>query len=484
MSPTPGARTPTPSPCSRAPDPVTEVAGAVHGLRVGAEPTHPSRLYLDAASIEAERRAAAAPPIASPHAGAPAEVRTAVARAVDAAGPALAKLSSHIFALAEPGFAETGSVAAIADLLQNAGINVELGIHGLPTAFLAEAPGTSPGPTVALLAEYDALPGVGHACGHNLIAAASVGAFLALVESRRSLPPDALPGRILLIGTPAEEGGNGKELLARAGAFDDVDAAIMAHPYGADIADPVFIGRRIVRIVYHGVAAHASAAPFQGRNALDAATLNYQAVGLLRQHLVPGDRIHGVVIDGGERPNVVPERAELEYYVRSQAPETLRELSNRVDDIAHGIALATGTGVEVHWDPQPFSLPIRHNRPLAERWALAQAERGRRVHRAADSPVAQSASTDFGNVSVRIPGIHPVFQVAPPDVALHTREFADHAGAAGALDAVADAAYGLAATLADALSDAELLAAVRRDFADAGGVVDIGPTFGERRRDS
>jgi amidohydrolase len=326
---------------------------------------------------------------------------------------------------------------------------------------------------VALLAEYDALPGVGHACGHNLIAAASVGAFVALAEARCTLPAGTMPGRILLIGTPAEEGGNGKELLARAGAFDGVDAAVMAHPFGADVADPPFIGRRIVRIVYHGVAAHASAAPWQGRNALDAATLNYQAVGLLRQHLAPGDRIHGVFVDGGKRPNVVPERAELEYYVRSHAADTLRELSARVDDIAHGIALATGTGVEVTWDPQPFSLPIRHNDPLAERWALAQAERGRVVRRAADAPSHQTASTDFGNVSVRVPGIHPVIQVAPPGVSLHTREFAAYAGGPESLTAVTDAAYGLAATLADFLVDDGLRAAVRADFSDRGGVLDV-----------
>lgn len=243
-------------------------------------------------------------------------------------------------------------------------------------------------------------------------------------------------GRVLLIGTPAEEGGNGKELIARDGAFEGLDAAVMAHPFGADVADPTFIGRRIVRIVYHGVAAHAAAAPFQGRNALDAVALNYQAVGLLRQHLVPGDRIHGVVVDGGERPNVVPERAELEYSVRSHSIDTLRELSARVEDIAHGIALATGTGVEVRWDPQPFSLPIRHNGPLAERWAVAQAERGRTVRRAADAPAASAASTDFGNVSVRVPGIHPVVAVAPADVALHTREFAAFAGSPEAVAVV------------------------------------------------
>ena len=448
---------------------------AVHGLRVGTEPTRPSSLYLDAAAQDAERRAALAPAISSRHSGVAASVLTRISGAVADLTPALGTLASTIFELAEPGFAEVRSVEAIRSALDSEGITARVGVHGLPTAFVArfEAPGSATdAPTIAILAEYDALPGLGHGCGHNVIAAAAVGAFLALVRAERARP-GSVQGRVLLIGTPAEEGGNGKEILARDGAFDGVDAAIMVHPFGYDVVDQPFIGRRIVRIVYNGVAAHASASPFQGRNALDAALLNYQAVGLLRQHLVPGDRIHGVVVDGGERPNVVPERAELEYYVRSQAAETLKELSLRVEDIAHGIALATGTGVEVHWDPLPFTLPIRSNTPLGERWALAQADRGRSVRTSATVPSHLAASTDFGNVSVRVPGIHPVIAIAPPDVGLHTREFAAHASHPSVSAAIADAAYGLAATAADFLADAELRAAVRADFEESGGVVDV-----------
>lgn len=206
------------------------MSAAAHGIRVGSVPTTPSSLFLDAAARETEHRIAAAPPITSPHAGADPALRSAVAGFVDAAAPALAELSARIFALAEPRFAETASAAAIAEVLAHGGITTTIGTHGLATALLAEAPDTSDGPTVAILAEYDALPGVGHACGHNLIAAASVGALLALAEARRTLPPGALPGRILLIGTPAEEGGNGKGLLARAGAFDGVDAAVRLTP--------------------------------------------------------------------------------------------------------------------------------------------------------------------------------------------------------------------------------------------------------------
>jgi amidohydrolase len=349
-------------------------------------------------------------------------------------------------------------------------------IDGKPasTAELTGLPNSgAPGPTVAILAEYDALPGIGHGCGHNIIGASATGAFLALARAAERLPADTFAGRVLLLGTPAEEGGNGKELMARQGAFEGVDAAIMVHPFGYDVADQPFIGRRIVRIRYHGVAAHASATPFQGRNALDAATLNYQATGLLRQHLYPGDRIHGVILNGGQRPNIVPEEAELEYYVRSERAETLRELSGRVEDIAHGIALATGTGVDVEWDPQPFSLPIRHNGPLAARWAEREAERGRTVLSRASVPSHLAASTDFGNVSVRVPGIHPVIAISPPGISLHTREFAEYAHSESGHAALADAVYGLAAVAADFLADSALRDAVAADFTDAGGQLDV-----------
>ncbi|MET0955317.1 MAG: amidohydrolase, partial [Cryobacterium sp.] len=268
----------------------------------------PNRHYLDTVAIETERRAALAVPITSPHTGAPTDVAGHVRAALARLQPELLNLSHRIFEHAEEAFRETNSVAEIRTLLAAHCIQSRGNAYGLATAFEAEI-GDPTGPTVAILAEYDALPGIGHGCGHNIIAAAAVGAFLALATVA-----DQLPGRVVLLGTPAEEGGNGKELLARAGAFDLVDAAIMVHPFGYDAADHPFIGRRIVRVRYTGVAAHASASPFMGRNALDAVALNYQAVGFLRQHLPPGDRIHGVVLAGGDRPNIVPAFAELEYY--------------------------------------------------------------------------------------------------------------------------------------------------------------------------
>ncbi|AYG03961.1 amidohydrolase [Gryllotalpicola protaetiae] len=438
-------------------------------------PETPDRSYADALQARTERLADAAEYVTSPYEGAPAELAAEVGATVDELAPEIVALSHRVFETPEEAFQEVRSAAAVAEAVARlAGAPVRRGVYGLETAVEASA---GPAPragtaTVAILAEYDALPGIGHGCGHNLIAASAVGAFAALARLG-----DRLPGRVVLLGTPAEEGNSGKELMARQGAFDGVDAAIMAHGFGYDAIDQPFIGRRILRMEFEGVPAHASASPFLGRNALDAATLAYQAVGLLRQHLPPSDRVHGIVKEGGERPSVIPRRAVLEFYLRSHRADTLKELSRRLDDIAHGAALATGTGVTLHWDPQPGTLPTRFNRPLSERWAVHQAARGRKALTSAVVPVELAASTDFGNVSVRVPGIHPVIKVSPPEIALHTAEFAEWARSAAGDEAATDAAFGLALTALDFLADASLREAARADFEAAGGVLDVEEYF-------
>ncbi len=215
-------------------------------------------------------------------------------------------------------------------------------------------------PTVALLAELDALPGLGHGCGHNLVCAAAVGAFL--LASRELAAPGAPPGRVLLLTTPAEENGTGKELLVRAGVFDEVDAALMVHPYGGpSLESGAFAGLREVRITFLGRAAHASSAPAAGRNALDAAVAAYQGVAALRQQLAPGDQVHGVLTDGGTSPHVIPDRAELHYYVRSATWAGLGSVSRRLEQISRGAALVTDTTATLAWDDSPACLPLRSN---------------------------------------------------------------------------------------------------------------------------
>lgn len=436
-------------------------------------PETPDRSFADALEQRTERLAAAAGYLTSPHAGAPTELAAEAGRNVDDLADEIVGLSHRIFETPEEAFREVRSAEAIARVVERiADVPVATGVYGLDTALEAATGPADAGGTVAILAEYDALPGIGHACGHNLIAAAATGAFLALARLG-----DRLPGRVVLLGTPAEEGNSGKELMAAHGAFEGLDAAIMAHGFGYDAVDHPFIGRRILRIEFEGVAAHASASPFLGRNALDAVVLAYQAVGLLRQHLPPTDRVHGIVTEGGERPSVIPRRAVLEFYLRSHAADTLKELSRRVADIARGAALATGTGVSLHWDPQPATLPTRFNQPLSERWAVHQAARGRKALTRAVVPAELAASTDFGNVSVRVPGIHPVIKVSPPEVALHTPEFATWARSEAGDRAAVDAAYGLALTALDFLADPALRDAVRADFEAAGGVLDVAEYF-------
>ncbi|QBR91545.1 M20 family metallopeptidase [Nocardioides euryhalodurans] len=436
-------------------------------------PRPPDDFLLRHLAEETRARARTSPASASPAHGADPGLLEALSGAVAELGDSLLEASHDLSAHPEVSFEEHRSAAALADLVESHGIEVVRGAHGLDTALRAEV-GDS-GPTMAVLSEYDALPGIGHGCGHNVIATAGLGAFLALAAVR-----DRLPGRVVWLGTPAEEGGGGKELMAQQGAFDGVDAALMVHPFTFDIAEPVFLGRRQLRATFTGITSHASAQPFMGRNALDAVNLMYTGVGLHRQQLPPTDRVHGVVTAGGERPNVIPEHAEMLFYLRSEYPESLAVLSERLADIARGAALMTGCGVELSWDEAPPYLPVRGNRPLAASWTTRYAERGRVVLAPDVVPRMFAGSTDFGNVSYRVPGVHAMVKITDEDLSLHTRDFADAAVTPEADRVVLDAAYALAAVTADYLSDADLRAAAAADFEAAGGAVDV-PSYFERR---
>ncbi|WP_369370221.1 amidohydrolase [Promicromonospora sp. Populi] len=442
--------------------------------------TPPSTAYLDHLVAETAGRREALAGSASAadgssgsadDGGAPAALHAAVERAAERLEPEIAEIVRRLHEHPQPAFEEHRSAATLVEVLARHGIKAELGSHGVPTAFRAEA-GDPAGPTIAICAEYDALPGIGHACGHNIIAAAAVGAFVALHQVLAD--DDAPAGRVVLLGTPAEEGHSGKEVLARNGALEGIDAAIMVHPYGLDVADQVWLGRRLLTWTFTGRPAHASAQPYMGRNALDAATLAYQGIGLLRQQMPPVDRVHATIAEGGTRPSIITERAVVHLYARSKYVDTLRDLSRRLDDVARGAALMTGTDVEISWDDGAHpSLPVRTNRALTERWVTAQRRRGRDPLPAGVLSETLAASTDFGNFSFRIPGIHPLVQVAAPDIALHTAEFAAAAATPAAVSAAVDSAAGLASTALDYLSDAGLRAAVHEEFAAEGGAVDV-----------
>nr|WP_218844957.1 amidohydrolase [Microbacterium pseudoresistens] len=368
----------------------------------------------------------------------------------------------------EIGFEEHRSVARIVELLGRHGHTAEIGAFGVETAFRTGAH-RGDGPHFALIAEYDALPGIGQACGHNIIAASAVGAFLAAAPVAERLGVG-----LSLIGTPAEENGGGKELIIRAGGFDDVDAAAMVHPGPGSAASPVLAPRntgvRRVAVTYRGRAAHAAGAPWLGRNALDAVVSAYQGVAQLRQHILPIDRVHGIITDGGAAPNIVPESASALFYVRSAEIETLVALTDRVVRVLEGAAVATETRAEIDVDPVPPYLPLQQNLALTRRWADSVRGRGRRVPPSPPVAVQGGASTDMGNVTRYLPAIQPSIGLGgPEDVHPHNAAFAACTVRPPAFEALADAAVALASTAADYLSDPALRAAVAEEFAAQGG---------------
>ena len=428
--------------------------------------SHPYPGYVERLIGQIACNAAQVEPPQSSHEGAPPDLRDQVRGGAEAVANDLIDLSHDIHAHPELGYAEHHAVQAVASLLAAHGHDAEVGAYGLATALRARS-GLGR-PRVAILAEYDALPGIGHACGHNVICATAVGAFLAAATVVGDLD-----GSVELIGCPAEEGGGGKELIARAGGFDEIDAAIMLHPMGFEAATHAWIGVRTVDVTYHGLAAHASMTPFLGRNALDAVVQAYVGMAALRQHILPTDRVHGIITDGGQKANIVPERAAALFYLRSAEPETLAELSDRAQAIFEAAATATGTRVEIGWDPTPPYLPVRSNHALAARWATNIGERGRRALPAGVIPATFAASTDFGNVSVRVPAIHPLLAISPPHVTVHTPEFAEWAGNERGDAGCVDGAVGLALTAVDYLTDTALREAVQTEFEAAGGRLDV-----------
>jgi amidohydrolase len=374
--------------------------------------------------------------------------------------PELLATSHAVHAAAELRFEEKQSSQILQDLLGRHGFSVASGVAGMPTAFMAERSFGAGGPTIAIFCEFDALEGIGHGCGHNIIAAAGVGA--AVSAARWLTGYEDARGRILVAGSPAEEGGGGKIRMLESGILAGVDAAIMVHPAGFDAVRRINPGRAAFEVRFHGRASHAAAAPEEGRNALDAATLLLVAIGLLRQQIRPDARIHAIVRDGGQAVNVIPEDTLLSVFLRSPNGEYLRKrLLPALRDCADGAALATGTTVVIK-ESSPAYLPVEANPvllALAEHaWAVIG--RGTAVGGANGG---SSGSTDMGNVSQVIPAIHPYVCVQPGSV-LHTRDFADRAVSADGDQAVLDGSALLAAIACTLVRTPALLDDVKRSF--------------------
>lgn len=432
-------------------------------------PEFPERLAAETAAKEKRNRYPD-----SPYTGAPEELTRALEGAVDKLSEEIVGVSHDIHDHPEVAFEEHHAVEVLVRHLKEHGVSAEVGAFGVGTAFRAEF-GSGDGPTIGIISEYDALPGIGHGCGHNVMAAAGLGAVLAL-KVLQDTNPAALPGRVVYFGAPAEEGHSGKEYMARGGAFapGSLDACIMVHSFGGyDVANQVWLGRRVLTVDFKGIPAHASSAPFMGRNALDAAALVYQGVGLLRQEMAPVDRIHAIITKGGTRQSIITEDAQMKFYVRAKFPGMLKDLSRRLENIIKGAALMTDTGVSIHWDEHPATLPVRSNTALEGRYVEAERRRGRDPLPLGVVSEILAASTDFGNVSYRVPGIHPLIRVAGPDAELHTRAMTEAGDKPEADRGAIDAAYGLAQTALDVMWDKDLLAAVHREFEEDGGAVDV-----------
>lgn len=382
-------------------------------------------------------------------------VKERLAAEVERRAEVLVDVSHRIHERPELCFEEHHASDLLAGVLEDEGFDVERGAAGMETAFVARA-GTA-GPTIAVFCEYDALPEIGHACGHNVIGAAGLGAGLAAAALA-----EELGGRVLVVGSPAEEGGGGKVFLHERGALAGVDAAMMVHPADGDLKAMNVIAIQQVHVQYHGRAAHAAAFPHKGHNALDAAVLGYVNVAALRQHIRPTERIHGIFTDAGDKPNIVPKFAAAQWYVRSPTTRLLQDLKARVLACLEAGAAAAGCTMDHQWQDPAYDDMI-DNPVLVDLFAANSERVGRPLH----DPDANSGvvgSTDMGNISYAYPSIHPILRVAPPGVSIHSPEFARYARSEDGDRAVLDGASAMAMTVADLWLDPGLVDAARAAF--------------------
>ena len=400
----------------------------------------------------------------------PSSLRIAAARraaldAVDAAAAELVRLSKLIHDNPEVAMQEVTASAACADFLERRGFGVERGVAGLPTAFKATAGAGRP--CVAYLSEYDALPNLGHGCGHNLIAIAGIGAGLGLAAALPHVPDT---GTVAVFGTPAEEAIGGKAIMAEAGVFAGVDAAMGAHPGTVEAVCPTVEGSgqalacQAVRIAFHGRAAHAAADPYNGINALNALIEVFNGINALRQHVKSDARIHGVITHGGDVANVVPAFAAGDFMVRAQTRGYMAELVEQVRRIAEGAALITGARLEFAL-PEPASFDMITNHTLAARLKRNLDEVGLRLPEAKPEP--PSGSTDWGNVSYLVPAVETGYPILDRVCTWHSPEVVEAADSELAYANTLAVAKAMALTGLELLTEPDLLDAVKGEFTRA-----------------
>jgi len=376
-------------------------------------------------------------------------------QAIDARRQELIALSTRIHERPELAFEEDAAASELVEACQKLGWQTASGICDLPTAWEATVPSNDGGPTLAFLAEYDALPEIGHACGHNLMAVAPIAAAIGM-----QAVAGKVPGRAVVLGTPAEEGGGGKQLMIDRAALQGIDAAFLVHPSAHSVVKTQALACEHYDVEFHGKAAHAAGSPEKGINALNAMILSFNHIDALRQHLRSSSRIHGIIRHGGDAPNIVPEHTSGSFIIRATENGYLDEMMDKVRNCFEAGALATGCRFE--WKQvSPRYETINNNPTLSDLYSDAIQRLG------VDCPMESErgfGSTDMGNVSWRVPAIQPMFKIVD-DVPNHTREFTEAAATDRAFEAMFQAAKAMAFTAIDLLAKPELLDQAKREFA-------------------
>jgi amidohydrolase len=389
-----------------------------------------------------------------------ADVKARAAAAVEAAREEILELSHRIHANPEPAFEEHQAAAWVAEVLARHGYAVEHPAGSLATAVRGRLAGGrgADGPRIGVLGEYDALPGLGHGCGHNTMAASGVGAAIALAAVR-----DAFAGEIVFLGTPAEERGSGKAFMLEDGLFEGLDAALLFHPCDRSHVDIAPLASEDVDVVFTGLQSHASSEPWEGRNALDAMIGLFVSVGLWRQQLPPHCRVHGIIQEGGTAANIIPDRTRAWFMIRSADQAYYQRMKARFRELAEAAALAAGVDVEISFSG--YASTMKTNRLLAERWVANAAAYGIQD----EGPDPTSGSTDMANVSWAVPAIHPELAITDRPTPGHSTEFRDAAARPRADETVLLAATLVAQTALDLYLDPGLVQAAWAEFAGQPG---------------
>src|SRR5690625_1330987 len=365
------------------------------------------------------------------------------------------KISDHLYENPELGDEEYESMKLLVDYLQKHNFEVETGIVNRPTAFKAEFKSERPGPKIAYLAEYDALPGVGHGCGHNIIGTMSVGAGIIL-----SKLVNKIGGSVVVLGTPAEETNGAKVPMSAAGVFDDIDVAMILHPGNISSESGDSLAMDAIQYEYTGKSSHVAASPEKGINALDSVLQLFNGINALREHVTSDVRIHGVISEGGQAANVVPDKAIAQFYIRAGMRKTLNEVVKKVEYIAQGAALMTDAELEISNYKLSYDNMITN-----ETLSKTSTENLQAI---SDQPIEKakldSGSIDMGNVSQVVPAIHPYISLNDESLVFHTKEFADQTITSDGHQTIADGALALAQTGYDIITDAELLTQIQAEF--------------------